>query len=505
MLINYNSYKYCDFDFIVQGDKVVNEKHLDIIGKGVTAWNEWRELNPEIKPDLREADLRGKNLSRADLSDAILSNASLIGADLTTSNLSNANLSGADLSWVFLIGADISYAKLGEIILNNANLSNANLIGADLRMAKFVGANLSEADLSRCDLSRSNLSNADLKGCNLSQANLSKADLSNANLIEEAKLCESDLSYAILINANLIGADLGRAILIGANLTGANLSKADLSNANLSGADLSKADLSEANLNCANLDNAILKDVILTNAILVSTNFENANLIGSHVYGISAWNLNLKGAEQSDLVITPLNEPVITVDNLEVAQFIYLMLHNEKIRDIINTIGKKGVLILGRFTPADRKEVLDAIREKLRQKDYVPIVFDFERPTDRDFTETIKTLAGMCRFIIADITNPKSSPLELQAIVPDYMIPLVPIIQGNEDPFSMFENLLKYEWVIKKPLKYDSVSDLIEVFEEAVINPALEKQAELTEIKAIKMTTRNTKDYMKKPLLPTLS
>lgn len=43
MLINYNSYKYCDFDFRVQSDKVANEKHPDIIKKGVTAWNEWRE------------------------------------------------------------------------------------------------------------------------------------------------------------------------------------------------------------------------------------------------------------------------------------------------------------------------------------------------------------------------------------------------------------------------------------------------------------------------------
>jgi hypothetical protein len=52
-----------------------------------------------------------------------------------------------------------------------------------------------------------------------------------------------------------------------------------------------------------------------------------------------------------DLVITPPNESPIQVDNLEVAQFIYLLLNNEKIRDVIDTIGKKAVLILGRFTP----------------------------------------------------------------------------------------------------------------------------------------------------------
>jgi hypothetical protein len=75
---------------------------------------------------------------------------------------------------------------------------------------------------------------------------------------------------------------------------------------------------------------------------LMVTNLEGANLTGCSVYGISAWDVNLAGAQQSDLVITRPDEPVITVDNLEVAQFIYLLLHNEKIREVIDTIGKKA-------------------------------------------------------------------------------------------------------------------------------------------------------------------
>ena len=72
------------------------------------------------------------------------------------------------------------------------------------------------------------------------------------------------------------------------------------------------------------------------------------------IYGVSAWNLQLEGAQQSDLVITPYNEPEITVDNLEVPQFIYLLLNNEKIRDVIDTITSKVVLILGQFCRAWR-------------------------------------------------------------------------------------------------------------------------------------------------------
>jgi hypothetical protein len=55
-------------------------------------------------------------------------------------------------------------------------------------------------------------------------------------------------------------------------------------------------------------------------------------------------------SEQQSLVITGYDEQEITVDDIEVAQFIYLLLHNEKIRDVIDTIGKKGVPLLGRFT-----------------------------------------------------------------------------------------------------------------------------------------------------------
>jgi len=127
---------------------------------------------------------------------------------------------------------------------------------------------------------------------------------------------------------------------------------------------------------------------------LVETNLTNANLTGCHIYGVSAWDLTLEGTTQKDLIITRESEPVITVDNLEVAQFIYLLLNNEKIRDVIDTITSKAVLILGRFA-LERKAILDTVRGELRHRNYVPILFDFEKPASRDLTETISTLAHM--------------------------------------------------------------------------------------------------------------
>jgi hypothetical protein len=67
--------------------------------------------------------------------------------------------------------------------------------------------------------------------------------------------------------------------------------------------------------------------------------------------------VRLESANQSSLLITLENESPIHVDNLEVAQFVYLLLSRQKLRDVITTIGEKAVLILGRFR--ERKELLD--------------------------------------------------------------------------------------------------------------------------------------------------
>jgi hypothetical protein len=136
----------------------------------------------------------------------------------------------------------------------------------------------------------------------------------------------------------------------------------------LSEANLRKADLREANLGGANLSTANLSDANLRGASLVEANFTGADLTGCRIYGISAWGLKLdEETMQRNLVITPENEPGITVDNIEVAQFVYLMLHNEKIRDVIDTITSMAVLFLGRFKD-ERKAVLDALREELRKR-----------------------------------------------------------------------------------------------------------------------------------------
>jgi len=213
------------------------------------------------------------------------------------------------------------------------------------------------------------------------------------------------------------------------------------------------------------------------------------------VYGLSVWDTVGTPQAQSGLIITPPGVPTVTVDDLEVAQFIYLLLKREKLRNVINTITSKAVLILGRFTP-ERKVVLEAIADELRKHNLLPIIFDFERATTRDFTETIKTLAGLSLFVIADITNPKSSPLELQATVPDYHIPFVSIIQHGEEPFSMFTDLPRYPWVYEKVITYSSVERLLHGFKQKIIDRAWAIHQQLITQKARKIEMESIDDFI---------
>lgn len=453
---------------------MANAEQLKIIRQGKDVWNKWRIENPKEmvllgEAYLQDADLQLMKLQRGYLREADLRRANLRIADLNYANLQVADISGANLEAADLSNADLSYA----------NICKANLRGANLISANLTKANLSYADLSRADLRGSNLSEVDIQGTNFSEADLSYVDFSGRNF------SKADLSYADLSNSNLSYANFSYA-----NLSHANLNLADLMRANLSHADLSYASLDYTKISHTNLSYANLSHSALCWANLVETNLEGAILTECEVYGISAWGLKLDGAKQNDLIITPHFEPVITVDNLEIAQFIYLLLHNEKIRDVIDTLAKKAVLILGRFTP-ERKVVLDTLRIELRNRGYLPILFDFNKPNSTNFTETIRILAGMSMFVIADISSPKSSPLELQATIPNCMVPFVPIIRKGEKPFSMFKDLyIQYKKWVLKPLAYNSVDHLISILDTGIIEPAKKRNKKLLKEKTAELKLR---------------
>ena len=138
------------------------------------------------------------------------------------------------------------------------------------------------------------------------------------------------------------------------------------------------------------------------------------------------------------------------------------------------------------FTDPYLTDVL-TLMSRADRKDLASLA-DFDKPEVKDFTETVRLLAGLSHFVIVDITNPKSTPLELQATVPECMIPFVPILEKGEEPFAMFTDLwIKLRGWVLDPIRYPSVDRLVEVLDTKIVGPARAKFTELLAKKAEKL------------------
>lgn len=426
-----------------------NQEHLDLLRRAAangdsTIWNNWREKNATTSPDLRGLEMPGANLS---------------GVDLSKANLFRANLQDADLQRAKLSGANLVYAQF-----QRAKLDKAEILNANLEEAQFAGAQLPEAILRHSDLTA-----ASFRGANLCRANLGRIE-------------GEDVIFA---DADLIGADL---------------EKADLWMADLSGAKLNQSTLRDANLNQANLAGANLSGADLIRVRMTGVNLCGASLHHAKIYGLSAWDVKTDSkTKQRDLSIAaPGKADRIMVDDIEVAQFVNLLVDHKKLRKVITAVANRGVLILGRFAEPSRKAFLEALANAAREKGLLPIIYDFDRPPEQDWTETVLTLASMSLFVIADITKPVSVQLELQASVPNCMVPFVPVLKKGEAEFSMFKNLqTKYNWVLPI-IRYGAEESLVAAFEDAILAPALELRQKLNKRKAEDVTEVDLDDIVKR-------
>ena len=329
--------------------------------------------------------------------------------------------------------------------------------GTDFRDSNLIGANLQGANLISSDLSGANLSNANCSGANFGGTDLSGAKLNGA-----------DFSKSTL--GDFLGAEFRSAKLVGASANSVEGNYADFSDADLTGATFSHVDLQNTRLN-----GAIIKDATFSQC---------------RVFGMAAWGLRGSPAKQSGLFVSPINadirpptgrdmayrtdqyESALTVDSLEFASLFYSLVERERFTDLFNMLTSKVVLILGRFIEP-RMAVLQAVRSQLADSDYLPVVFDFSVPWHRDLTETVSSLAHMSRFVVADLTDPKSIPQELSRIVPFLpSVPVVPIIETSEtEAYAMFEHLARYPWVLEL-VKYSDSNNLLSQLESSIIKPA---------------------------------
>ena len=200
-----------------------NEKHFEIIKQGVEGWNQWREENPEIEPDLSGVDLSDLKLNNANLSDTDLRRSTLKNNDFRGANLVRADLRSASIS-----KASFNLAKLREANFSEAYLRGTDLSEADLKRAYFIRADLVRVDLCETDLTRADFRWAYLIGTDLRSANLTHADLRWAHL-SESNLSEANLKQANLIKASIIKTNLHHSDLKDVLMAWTHFADVDLS------------------------------------------------------------------------------------------------------------------------------------------------------------------------------------------------------------------------------------------------------------------------------------
>jgi uncharacterized protein YjbI with pentapeptide repeats len=279
--------------------------NIDFTGADITNCSVKKVIFSECKFDntrFSRVNLSGSNLSgtklntykKISLKDVNLIETDLTGAIFTGVEFNSVNFTRAICKSTIFSKSVFRFSKFIDAILEDAVFIEANVEKVDFTNAILTGANFTKANLefgsfdnadvrgvnfTKANLKLSYFENADVRGVNFTDANLSniyfvKLDLSKA-ILGGAKLCQANLTEAILKNVNLINA----------NLKDADLNKANLSGANLTDANLRGANLTDANLRGANLTGADLSDALLTNSIITDVKSSGQEELSEKIKG----------------------------------------------------------------------------------------------------------------------------------------------------------------------------------------------------------------------------
>jgi hypothetical protein len=116
---------------------MASPEHSEKLNEGATAWNTWREANPEIAPDLSMVNL---SLNRRQFGPSNGGPINFSHTNLEATMLRFATLTGANLESACFAGSDLMHARL-----ERTNLTSADLRGALLDNSDFTGSVLDSA------------------------------------------------------------------------------------------------------------------------------------------------------------------------------------------------------------------------------------------------------------------------------------------------------------------------------------------------------------------------
>ncbi len=283
---------------------------------------------------------------------------------------------------------DLSGTDLTRCDLRRADLSNANLTGACLRGARIMGA----------DLSRTNLTDADFR-----QANLGEARLDDVTALR-ARFVEADLRWSRLTGANLTRASFYGADMTGSDLSGSQMYRTDLRWANLSETVITEANLTDADLYHADLHAARLHDNDMSQARLDLATLADGEIVNCTIYGVSAWDVKLDRATQSELIISQPGEPTLAIDDLDAGQFVNLLLHSPILRERVSGVTSRIALLLAARIPGSDERIAN-VRAVLRRAGWITIHYDVGAAHTQELPAMLHALMRCCGATVIDMED----------------------------------------------------------------------------------------------------
>lgn len=158
-------------------------------------WNEWRDTNQDIWPDLSGIDLSNKDLSYRDFHYVDFSRANLIGSDLSYCNLSSTNLTSTQLQ-----SSTINHTQAEWANFTDACLDNATLMGTNFEKTRFERASMKEVNAANSSFEAAILHMANLSGAYLADTQFLRTDM------KRVTLNQAQLGLTLFVDTNLFGA-----------------------------------------------------------------------------------------------------------------------------------------------------------------------------------------------------------------------------------------------------------------------------------------------------------
>ena len=374
-----------------------------------------------------------------------------VGEVVHDEDFSRLERQNIDVSAVTFLRCNFSYSTISDSILDGATFSHCPMDSVTIEhtSADDVGFESS-------DLQRARLRDVDVNGCRFRGGSLRNADLWLARF-RNGEFRQTEMGWLTASGGSFDSVQFFDTELDGARFLSVGFR----------GASFENVQLPHSVWSDIKLEDSRWRNVDLRHASFFRVNCDGASFENCNVFGLGVCELAGQLRRESRLLCGEGPDPLL-LNDLRFAPFLHELAYEDAFGRVVEALTAKFVLILGRFTD-DRKPILDRLRRALRHFGYVPHLVDYD--CKQSWLHVVKTAAMCSRFVIADLTEPRSVPAEVVEILRlrETLI-VAPIVQAGYDEPPIFGELRATGQLLTK-YEYRDADVLIRHLATAVIEP----------------------------------